>query len=160
MYLEWRKGQRQPKQRDRCRQSEEGAKSVLPSAAEVSDMWAEASQWAVDQVDSVNVERLFMTKSKVNVWGLATEAFESCLGFYLNPQIISGKESAAGTIRRSEPGKFASLQSPELLNTTQLLMPTSRNTREQIKDLMSTPIDPGIPVPTVIFGSEQLGSCR
>jgi len=66
-------------------------------------MWAEASQWAVDQVDSVNVERLFMTKSKVNVWGLATEAFESCLGFYLNPEIISGKESAAGTIRRSKP---------------------------------------------------------
>lgn len=73
------RGRDSQKQRDRCRQSEEGAKSVLPSAAEVSDMWAEASQWAVDQVDSVNVERLPMTKSKVDVWDLATEAFESCL---------------------------------------------------------------------------------
>jgi len=123
-------------------------------------MWAEASQWTINQVDSVNVKRLPMIKSKVNVWDLATEAFESCLGFYLNPEIISGMESAAVTIRRSKPGKFASLQSPGLLNTTQLLMPTSRITRDEIKDLMSTPIDPGIPVTTVIFGSEQLASCR
>jgi hypothetical protein len=153
-------GRDSQKRRDRCHQSEEGARSVLPSAVEVSDMWSKASQWAINQVDSVNVEPLPVTESKVDVWDLASETFESCLGFYLNPKIISGKKSAAVTIRRSKPGTFASLQSPELLNTTQLLMPTSRITREQIKDLMAMPIDPSIPLPTVIFGSEQLPSCR
>jgi hypothetical protein len=156
---EGKTGRDSQKQRDHCQRSEEGAESVLPSAVGMSGMWSKAWQYAIGQA-RVNDEQPPATKAKVDVLELATGAFESCLGFYLDPEIIGEKESAAVTIRRSKPGTFASLQSPELLNTTQLLMPTSRITREQIKDLMTMPIDPSIPVPTVIFGSEQLPSCR
>jgi len=117
-------------------------------------MWRHAWQSAV--ID----KRLSTTKDRTDVWEQATDNFEGCLGYYLNPGTISGNESAAATIRRSRLDTFDKLKSSELLDPKTLLMPPSHLTRQETKDLMSIPIDPNITVPSVIFGSEQLPPCR
>ena len=154
-----RAGRDSQTQRDHCRRSEEGAEFALPPADEMSRMWSTAWQYATGQA-RMNDERPPATKTQVDVLDLATGAFESGLGFYLNPENIPENESAAMTIRRSKPVTFASLESPDLLDTRQLLMPISRFSKEQIKHMMSMPLDPDISVPSVIFGSKQLPSCR
>jgi len=142
------------KARAQCRQVEEEAESALPSLAKLSEMWRRAWQSAV--ID----KRLSTTEDRTDVWEQATDNFEGCLGYYLNPGTLSGNESAAATIRRSRLDTFNKLQSSELLDPKRRLMPPSRLTRKESEDLMSIPLDPNITAPSVIFGSEQLPSGR
>ena len=136
------------------------AESALPSLEKLSQMWSRAWQCAHKQVGGAKDKGLPPTKVGADVMEQATDNFEACLGYYLNPGTFSGNELAPATVRRLQPGKLKRLRSSELLDQTQLLMPPSRLTREQAAYLMSIPLDPDMAVPSVIFGSEQLSSCR